>query len=133
VTYCVYSPPSLLSLASLLSVYSSFFTLLPPQLSDLGIGHSQESRMLLVTQLMTFWFCYLTAEQRVLYRPELGQSWVRFRGKTDSSQMTGGLQQANNMRITGQLRQVCEQQVNCDRCCKPGKTEITGCCPWHPK
>src|SRR5436853_7616248 len=75
-----------------------------------GCGHCQESRMLLVTQLMAFWFYYLTAEQRVLYRPELGQNWVRFRGRTDSSQMTGGLQQANSMRITGQLRQVCEQQ-----------------------
>ena len=51
-------------------------------LSDLGCGHCQESRMLLVTQLIAFWFYLQMADERVLYRPRWlaeGQrlAWIR--------------------------------------------------------
>ena len=59
------------------------------------LGHCQESRMLLITQLIAFWFCQLTAEHRVLYRPR----WLA------NSQCAACKGQANSKQIARSGRQ----------------------------
>src|SRR5579859_7366664 len=68
-------------------------------MSDLGCGHCQESRMLLVTQLIAFWFCLQMADGRVLYRPKWlaeGQC-TACKGQANSKQIAkSGSQSINN-------------------------------------